>query len=246
MSESNANIISQARLAANRANAQKSTGPVTRKGKAKSKLNAVKHGLTGATVMFANAEDAKNYASHAALYQSQLQPVGPEERALVQSIVDIRWRLATIPLLELAIVAVGSAALIDANPTHWTKPEHQTMLALEARRRHEKELRNLALQENRLARRRERETAELRTLQAARKAREDEALATGAKAALLGLHRDPTAPHSSIPIPGLGFDFSVERFRTHLHRLKPAQRALLLQEALAEAAEAPQTQEAAA
>ena len=41
---------SPARIAANRANAQKSTGPRTEAGKAHSRANAVKHGLTGAGV----------------------------------------------------------------------------------------------------------------------------------------------------------------------------------------------------
>jgi hypothetical protein len=237
--------ISEARLAANRENAQKSSGPVTAEGKAKSSLNAVKHGLTGATVMFAKAEDAKNYARHVADYQQQLQPVGPEESALVQSIADIRWRLATIPVLELGILAMGSAEIIDTNPDYWNKPENQTKLVLEARRRNEKELRNLQLQENRLARRREREAAELRTLQAARKAREEEALPAAAKAALLAQYLDP---HSTAPIhiPGLGFDFSNDRFESYMRRLKSAQREILLQEALAEAAEETQILEAAA
>jgi hypothetical protein len=245
MSELN-NPVSEARLAANRENAQKSTGPVTAKGKAKSSLNAVKHGLTGASVLFAHPDDATNYARHATAYREQLQPVGPEERALVQSITDIRWRLATIPLLELAVVAVGSAAIMAGNPAYWAKPENQTHLNLEVRRRNEKELRNLALQENRLARRRERETAELRALQATRKAKEEETLATGAKAALLALHRDPNTPHSAIQVPGRGFDFSTARFNSYLHRLKPAQREILLREALAEAAEEPESMEAAA
>jgi len=195
--------VSDARLAANRENAQKSTG---------------------ATVLFTNADDARKYARHAADYQQLLQPVGPEECALVQSMLaeqaptgrpetisDIRWRLATIPVLELGIIAMGNAEIIDANPDRWSKPENQTFLNLEARRRHEKELRNLALQENRLAR-----------------------------------HRDPNAMHSAIRIPGLGFDFSIERLQSYIQRLKPAQRAILLQEALAEAAEALQSMEAAA
>ena len=41
---------SPARLAANRANAQKSTGPKTEEGKARSRANALKHGLTGAGI----------------------------------------------------------------------------------------------------------------------------------------------------------------------------------------------------
>src|SRR6185437_6194490 len=42
--------ISEAQLAANRANSQLSTGPTSEAGKAKSSLNAVKTGLTGRTV----------------------------------------------------------------------------------------------------------------------------------------------------------------------------------------------------
>jgi hypothetical protein len=42
--------VSDARLAANRANAQHSTGPTTPEGKAKSSHNAVKTGLTGRTI----------------------------------------------------------------------------------------------------------------------------------------------------------------------------------------------------
>jgi hypothetical protein len=100
--------------------------------------------------------------------------------------------------------------------------------------------------ENRLARRRERETAELRTLQTVRKAREEETLAVGAKAALLANYLDPSSANSPVHIPSLGFDFSNDRFESYMRRLKPAQRAILLQEALAEAVEGPQTMEAAA
>jgi hypothetical protein len=246
---SETNTISEARLAANRQNAQKSQGPVTPEGKAKSSLNAVTHGLTGATVLFNTSAEAQRYRAHSADYQQQFQPVGREECALVQSITDIRWRLASIPVLELAIVAIASAAIIEESPDSWSKPENQTLLALEARRRNEKELRNLQLQENRLARRREREASELRGLQIARKANEEEALAAGAKAALLALHHDPAAAESTIYVPGIGFDFSNDRFNAYMRRLKPAQRASLLQTALAEeieAGEAPQTIEAAA
>jgi hypothetical protein len=52
--------ISDARLNANRANSQFSTGPKTEEGKAKSSLNAVKTGLTGRTV-FLPTDDIHAY-----------------------------------------------------------------------------------------------------------------------------------------------------------------------------------------
>ena len=50
--------LSPARLAANRANAAKSTGPKSEAGKARSRANALKHGLTGAGVVLADADVA--------------------------------------------------------------------------------------------------------------------------------------------------------------------------------------------
>ena len=55
--------ISDARLDANRANAQHSTGPCTDEGKAISSMNAVKTGLTGRTVLL-TADDAVIYQQH--------------------------------------------------------------------------------------------------------------------------------------------------------------------------------------
>ena len=241
---SSSSPLSEARLAANRENAQKSSGPRTDEGKAKSKLNAVKHGLTGATVLFANADDAYRYSSHTAEYQQLYQPLGPEERALVQSITDTRWRLATAPVLEFAVIARSTAAITDGNPDFWNQPGRQADLFLEVRRQNEKELRNLQLQEHRLARRCERETAQLLRLQTGRKAAEEYKLAEAAKTVLLAEHRDPDA--EAVPIPGLGFDFSADRLHAYLRRLTPAQEQSLLQQALAEAVETPKTQSAAA
>jgi hypothetical protein len=239
-------MSTQAQIDANRLNSQQSTGPQTDAGKAKSSLNAVKHGLTGATILFANPEDARRYASHAAEYQYLYQPLGPEERALVQSIIDTRWRLATAPVLEFAVIARGAKVIIDTNPAFWNQPENQTDLFLEVRRQNEKELRSLQLQEHRLARRCERETAQLQRLQLGRKANEEHKLAEAAKTFLLAEHRDPEIVAKGVPIPGVGFDFSADRFDTYLARLKPAQEQALLQQALAEAEETPKTRSTAA
>ena len=232
--------ISEAQLAANRENAKKSCGPVTPEGKAKSSLNAVKCGLTGTTVLLPG-DDHYRYQLHIRDYELQFQPVGPEEKALVQSIADIRWRLNRIPGLELAILGLSKSIAIEENP-HFANRENEMLLELHARRQNEKELRNLQLNENRLSRRRERETAELERRQATRKGNEEESLATAAKSKLLALHNNQT----NSPIPGFGFEYSKTRFTTYMDRLTPAQRAKFLQDAITESVEAPKTQEAVA
>ena len=65
--------ISPARLAANRANAAKSTGPRTEAGKARSRANAVKHGLTGAGVALPG-EDAALIEAEFLIVQEELAP----------------------------------------------------------------------------------------------------------------------------------------------------------------------------
>jgi hypothetical protein len=234
-----ASPISEAKLAANRENAQKSTGPQTSEGKTKSSLNAMKTGLTATTMLFANIDELQRYRLHVNAYITQFQPVGPEESALVESIANLRWKLNRIPGLEQAIIARDELHLIEEDPA---MANADIMLELEVRRRNEKELRNLHLQENRLSRRRERETNELRRLQTERKAREAEALAEAAKADLLARHRHQPLTE----VPGVGFDFSNKRYEAFMSSLNQTQRAKFLQDALAEAAEAPRTMETAA
>lgn len=240
VNQDSSSTVSEARSAASRENGQKSHGPVSPEGKAKSRFNAVKCSLTGNFVLV-SAEDAPRYHAHISDYQTQFEPVGPEESALVQSIADIRWRLNRIPGLEQAILATEGAKLTTENPTY-APPEAASVLEREIRLRHEKEFRNLALQENRLARRREREAAELQRLQTARKEKEEEALAAAAKAALLAKHRNQPLTK----VPGLGFVFSKDRFASYMSRLTPVQRAKFLNEAIAESQVQPETMEAVA
>jgi len=222
--------ISAARLAANRANAKKSTGARTPAGKRKSSLNAVKCNLTGVHVVFATEEEAKSYLAHTNSYETFYQPVGPQESALVQSISDNWWRLGRIPALEQAIVTLASQEIVEAQPGY-SAIGGESILAVNARRQHEKELRNLQLQESRLNRRRERAVAELERLQSARKAKEAEAPAEAAKAS---------------PTPGRGFVFSKEHLNSYLSSLTAAERAKFLQDVLAESSKEPKTQEAVA
>jgi hypothetical protein len=213
---------SPARLAANRANAQLSTGPKTEPGKAAVRLNAVKTGLTGQTV-FLPWDDAALYQAHILSYEKQFQPVGPEECALVQSIADLRWRLNRLPGLEMALMSRGRLEVSALHP-EYNDSDRIAMIEVHILLMYEKQFRNLHLQEARLARRREKETAELRALQQERKANEASALERATQTYLLARHRS-----QPIDPPQAGFEFSKHRFDAHLAGLTPASKQELLQ-----------------
>ncbi|MDQ2841112.1 MAG: hypothetical protein M3Y72_08755 [Acidobacteriota bacterium] len=152
----------------NRLNAQLSAARRTPYGKAKSSLNAVKNGLTGRTVLL-HDDDAEAYRTHIAAYENEYKPVGLRESELVQSLADTQWRLARTPGLEMAIYTRGRCEFADRFEDQ--APELRTsMIELETHLKYEKQLRNLQLQESRLARRFEKEKAELRELQKQRQA----------------------------------------------------------------------------
>ncbi len=112
---SNPRPISDAKLAANRANAQKSCGPTSDEGKAKVRLNALKTGLTGQTVLLPS-DDTAAYEQHIASFFTRHSPLGDEEHTLVQAIADTEWRLLRIAPLESGIYAIGRLKLADLHP----------------------------------------------------------------------------------------------------------------------------------
>src|SRR5258708_20203385 len=80
-----------ARSARNRANASHSTGPKTQAGKHRSSLNAMRHGLTGHTVVMP-AEDLDAYNAFTQKAFDALKPVGFLEEQFAQIIADTSWR----------------------------------------------------------------------------------------------------------------------------------------------------------
>jgi hypothetical protein len=166
----------------NRQNAVHSTGPRTSTGKAISKLNAVKTGLTGRTVLLPS-DDASRYEQHVENWIAELNPEGPRECALVQSIADAYWRAERIVRIEFALYAGGGAAVAASceanNPGPSSEPDELALYL-----RHERQLRNLSVQEGRIRRSREKDMQELRDLQKERRKRVEElAAATATKAA---------------------------------------------------------------
>ncbi len=202
----NVSNISDAKLAANRANAQHSSGPVTPEGKAISSRNAVKTGLTGRTVLLPS-EDAATYQAHIERHLNKYTPWDDEERTLVQLIADTEWRLLRVAPLEAAFYAVGERKLpadIFADETDPVRRAHllQAEIAITFR----KDFSNLALQEGRLNRQLDKYKADLKAIQAPRRKRQAEQLEQAPdliiKAEEAGKRFDPR---------DVGFDFTSDQ-----------------------------------
>ena len=161
--------ISLKRLAANRANAQLSTGPTSSEGKAKSSLNAVKTGLTGRTVLLPS-EDADAYETHLLQYLEEFQPVGVRETQLVQNLAATQWRLDRIPSLENGLFALGRLRYADL----FGDQEAQHLLDAHILVSEAKHFKNLHLQESRLRRQYQQDAKELKELQTQRKKDQEE------------------------------------------------------------------------
>ena len=80
--------ISEKKRAANRANARKSTGPRTPRGKARSRLNGLKHGLT-ASIGILPGESPDQLRELSRSIHADLRPRGHAEAVLVDQYVSI-------------------------------------------------------------------------------------------------------------------------------------------------------------
>src|SRR5882724_10312816 len=83
-------MASPKQLTANRANAKKSTGPRTPKGKAASRFNALKFGITAQSLLLPN-ESVDDFEALAVEYDARFRPQSPEQRFLVKSLVTADW-----------------------------------------------------------------------------------------------------------------------------------------------------------
>jgi hypothetical protein len=85
-------MTTEAQIQANRANAQKSTGPRTPEGKEKASQNALKHGLLAKDVVV-GGEDLDEFDLLRDQLRAELAPAGLAESLLVGRIAGLFWRL---------------------------------------------------------------------------------------------------------------------------------------------------------
>jgi hypothetical protein len=95
--------ISDRKVAANRANARRSTGPRSTLGKARSSLNAIRHGILARAAFNVTLEGESRRAEFDDLVRGlaqEFQPQTPSEHMMVQQVAGCYWRLAKVLTFE--------------------------------------------------------------------------------------------------------------------------------------------------
>lgn len=92
--------VTEAVLAANRANAQSSSGPRTNQGKSNSSHNALKHGILARKLVFDTHEQRTEFQELLQSCETDRVPKGMIEKLLVEEIATTVWKLAILGGLE--------------------------------------------------------------------------------------------------------------------------------------------------
>ncbi len=199
------------RAAANKTNAQKSTGPRTAAGKQRSSLNALRHGLTGHVVVLPS-EDYAAYQRHLRRFVDQFQPQGALEEQLVQSLGDTAWRLNRVPATEATFLTLAAERQTDS--VQINEPRAAAALAqAQAFHQHCQALANISMYEQRLARLFDRTLKQLREIQAESRRQESSQMIDAAT--VLKMHEQRRIPYDPAQD---GFVFSTGDIQTFIRR----------------------------
>ena len=121
-------MISDKQLDANRANAQKSTGPQTDEGKQRSRFNASRHGLTG-QILLLTPEQQPIYDRLKNGLIEEFAPATEHERQLVAEYATNLWHRQRAGNLEEGIFALGLIQGIADNIEIDDNPEAHQFLS---------------------------------------------------------------------------------------------------------------------
>lgn len=116
-------MTTEIKAGANRANALKSTGPKSSKGKARSSKNALKHGLLSREVLLKGDNEAA-LVDLGRRMRLELDPQGPLEELLVDRIVSLAWRLRRAQQIEVDCMEIRRAKISDW-ALQFPQPEHK-------------------------------------------------------------------------------------------------------------------------
>src|SRR3954466_15191463 len=103
-------------IEANRRNARHSTGPITERGKLRSRRNAVRHGLTAETVI-GSLEDAEDYKAFEAAVIADYDAQSTVERELVLRLASLFWRIRRATAMETGLFEIQARHGLDFRNT---------------------------------------------------------------------------------------------------------------------------------
>ncbi len=168
-------MASQKQIDANRRNAQKSTGPNTEDGKNKSRLNAIRDGLTGQITTLSD-RDRPAFEKLQTEMLAHFNPQDPMEARLANAIIWDTWRLDHLRAIESHMYADAAEQSAASTRTTLTSTPHTpspTPAHLLPRPKPPR-LDTMSLYEQRMTRNIHRNLALLRNLQAERKRKYEE------------------------------------------------------------------------
>lgn len=118
-----------------RRNGALSQGPITAEGKARSALNATRHGLCARTLVLRDAEEETELAVLRAAMLARHQPLDALEAHWVEELLFVAWRQRRLWALEDAVLARAADALPAPNlPSLATLIRYRGRLDRDARR----------------------------------------------------------------------------------------------------------------
>ena len=121
--------LSEKRLAANRANAAKSTGPRTAIGKHNSSRNGTKHGLLSNAILV-DGESRAHFVEILNTLENDYQPADHTERTLIQAMAVAEWRRLRLWTVETA--GINQEQRLQSDSTRGESPAICTLLAIRA------------------------------------------------------------------------------------------------------------------
>ena len=180
-------MSTESQVHSNRINAQKSSGPRTPAGKARSSRNSTIHGLTGKSPVLPG-EDPDDLRALASQYCDDLHPIGQAEADLVERMASATYRLRRVVRIETGLFdlrlraePVREGINLDgrADPLAWAFLTDRSST-----------LERLGRYESRLQREYDRCLANLQKLQAKR---QKETVKTNPKSKVTPIHPTPSA-----------------------------------------------------
>ncbi len=131
----------------------------TEKPAASPALKSVKTAFTGQTMIF-TSDEAAEYERLSKIRVDHYKPVSFDEELLVQSIIDVEWRIRRIASLEQGIYALGARELAESTPAY--------LLPAAVYLKYQHQFKDLSTQESRLHRYLDADLKKLEALQRAR------------------------------------------------------------------------------